>query len=128
VVSRDRVLGSARVRYRENDRIQLVPARTVERIVRRGERATVAVRAPHRLEGPLPAGAVVGSVTIRQRGRIVDRVPLVTAAAVPEVGIAERVLAFVFKPGTLAGLTLLAVGGAGIVVLLRRRRRAATEA
>jgi D-alanyl-D-alanine carboxypeptidase (penicillin-binding protein 5/6) len=128
VVSRDRVLGSARVRYRENDRIQLVPARTVERILRRGERTAVAVRAPRTLEGPLPEGAVVGSVTVRQRGRIVDRVPLVTAAPVPEVGIAVRALDFIFKPGTLAGLTLLAAGGAGIAVLLRRRRRAATEA
>jgi len=123
-VLRDRVAARARVRHREDDRIQLVPARTVFRVLRTGERPSLTVRAPRTLDGPLPAGAVVGSVTVRVRGRVVDRVPLVTAAAVPEVGVFERALNFVFKPGTLAAL--LAVVGVGVgFVLLRRRRRAA---
>jgi D-alanyl-D-alanine carboxypeptidase (penicillin-binding protein 5/6) len=124
VVVRDRVAARARVRHREDDRIQLVPARTVFRVLRTGERPALTVHAPRTLEGPLPAGAVVGSVTVRVRGRVLDRVPLVTASAVPKVGVFERALNLVFKPGTLAAL--LAVVGAGLgIVLLRRRRRAA---
>src|SRR5207302_8580966 len=53
IVRRDRVLARARVRYREDDRIELVPARTVVRVLRIGERPTVTVRAPRELEGPL---------------------------------------------------------------------------
>jgi D-alanyl-D-alanine carboxypeptidase (penicillin-binding protein 5/6) len=125
IVSRDRVLARARVRYREDDRIELVPARTVARVLRVGERPTLTVRAPRKLEGPLPAGAVAGTITVRLRGRVVSRVPLVTAAPVPKVGWGERALDFAFKPGTLAGLGLLAAGGVGIALLLRRRRAAA---
>jgi D-alanyl-D-alanine carboxypeptidase (penicillin-binding protein 5/6) len=125
VVRRDRVVARARVRHREDDRIELVPARTVSRVLRNGERPAVAVHAPRTLEGPLPAGAVVGSLTVRVRGRVVDRVPLVTAGAVPKVGVFERALNFVFKPGTLAAL--LAVVGAGLGIGLWRRRRRAAE-
>jgi D-alanyl-D-alanine carboxypeptidase (penicillin-binding protein 5/6) len=125
IVRRDRVLARARVRYREDDRIELVPARTVVRVLRRGERPTLTVRAPGKLEGPLPAGAVAGTITVRLRGRVVSRVPLVTAAPVPKVGWGERALDFAFKPGTLAGLGLLAAGGVGIALLLRRRRATA---
>jgi D-alanyl-D-alanine carboxypeptidase (penicillin-binding protein 5/6) len=125
IVLRDRVLASARVRYREDDRIQLVAARTVVRVLRRGERPAIAVRAARRLEGPLPAGARAGTITVRLRGRVVDRVPLVTAAPVPKVGWAERALDFAFKPGTLAVLLLLVAGGVGVGLLVRRRRAAA---
>jgi serine-type D-Ala-D-Ala carboxypeptidase (penicillin-binding protein 5/6) len=127
VLLRDRVLARARVRHRERDRIELVPARTVFRVLRLGERAQLAVHAPQRLEGPLPAGAHVGSVTVRVRGRVVARVGLLTAAPVPKVGLGERTLNFLFKPSTLAVLVLVAAGGVGLAVL-RRRRRATAQA
>ena len=38
IVRPDRVIASARVKYREEDRIELVPARRVLKIMRRGER------------------------------------------------------------------------------------------
>jgi D-alanyl-D-alanine carboxypeptidase (penicillin-binding protein 5/6) len=122
VVQHDRVLARARVRHREDDRIELVPARTVFRVLRAGERPVLSVQAPRTLEGPLPAGAVAGSVIVRVRGRVVDRVPLVTAAPVPAVGAFERALDFIAKPGTLAVLALLAAGGIGFGLLRRRRR------
>ena len=74
--------------------------------------------------GSLPRGAVAGSVTVRVRGRVVARVPLVTAQPVPKVSLAERALDFVFKPGTLAVIFLLAAGGAALFFGLHRRRRA----
>ena len=76
------------------------------------------------LEGPLPRGAVAGSVTVRVRGRVVARVPLVTAQPVPKVSLAERAVDFVFKPGTLAVIFLVAAAGAALFLGLHRRRRA----
>jgi D-alanyl-D-alanine carboxypeptidase (penicillin-binding protein 5/6) len=101
----------------------LVAARTVRRTVRRGERVRLRVRGvPERLEGPLPAGARAGTVELRWRGRVVERVPLVTAGEVPAPSLAARA-------GEAAGRTLVVVLlGAGALgslhlVLLRRRRR-----
>jgi hypothetical protein len=62
------------------------------------------------------------------RGRVVARVPVVTAQPVPKVSLAERAFDFAFKPGTLAVIFLLTAGAAGLVVGLRRRRRAKDEA
>jgi D-alanyl-D-alanine carboxypeptidase (penicillin-binding protein 5/6) len=101
----------------------LVAARTVRRTIRRGERVRLRVRGvPERLEGPLPAGARAGTVDLRWRGRVVERVPLVTARAVPAPSLASRA-------GDAAGrallVALLAAGALGSLqlVLLRRRRR-----
>jgi D-alanyl-D-alanine carboxypeptidase (penicillin-binding protein 5/6) len=124
IVRPDRVAASARVKYREEDRIELVPARRVLKILRRGERPVAAVSAKEVLEGPLPRGSVAGSVTVRVRGRVVARVPLVTAQPVPKVSLAERAVDFVFKPGTLAVIFLAAAVGAALFLGLYRRRRA----
>ncbi len=124
IVQPDRVVATARVKYREEDRIELVPARRVLKIMRRGERPLATVSAKKVLEGPLPRGAVAGSVTVRVRGRVVARVPLVTAQPVPKVSLAERALDFIFKPGTLAVMFLVAAAGAGLFIGLHRRRRA----
>jgi D-alanyl-D-alanine carboxypeptidase (penicillin-binding protein 5/6) len=101
----------------------LVAARTARRTIRRGERVRVrVVGAPERLEGPLPAGARAGTVELRWRGRVVERVPLVTARAVPAPSLASRA-------GDAAGrallMVLLAAGALASLhlVLLRRRRR-----
>jgi D-alanyl-D-alanine carboxypeptidase (penicillin-binding protein 5/6) len=126
IVRPDRVAATAAVKYREEDRIQLAPARRVLRVLRRGERPAITVRAPKELEGPLAQGAVVGSVTARVRGRVVARVPLVTAQEVPKVGILERAIDFVFKPATLA-LMVFAMAGTALLLLAVRRRRSAQE-
>jgi D-alanyl-D-alanine carboxypeptidase (penicillin-binding protein 5/6) len=124
IVRPDRVVASARVKYREEDRIELVPARRVLKILRRGEHPVATVSAKEVLEGPLPSGTVAGSVTVRVRGRVVARVPLVTAQSVPKVSPAERAIDFVLKPGTLAVVFLVAAGGAALFLGLHRRRRA----
>lgn len=123
----DRVAASAKVKYREEDRIELVPARRVTHILRQGERPVATVTAKDVLEGPLPQGARAGTVTVRVRGRVVARVPLVTAQPVPKVSLAERAVDFVFKPGTLAVIFLIMAGGAALFLGLHRRRRAREE-
>jgi hypothetical protein len=96
--------------------------------VRRGQRARVTVDAPDVVEGPKAAGARVGTATVRVGGRVVARVPVVTGAPVPAVGLVERVFG-----GTL-GLLLAVVGvltiaiGSVLLAMARRRRRQSERA
>jgi serine-type D-Ala-D-Ala carboxypeptidase (penicillin-binding protein 5/6) len=100
-----------------------VPARRVVRILRRGERPVTSVRAEEELEGPLPRGTRAGVLTVRLRGRVVDRVPLVTAQPVPKVGLVERAVDFALQPGTLAIAFIVLTGGTLVAIVVRRRRR-----
>ncbi len=121
VFGRADVLARARVRYREREKIRLVPARAFSTVVRRGEPPpTVTVHAPAKLTGPLPVGRRVGRVDVRYRGHVIGRVPLVTADRVPEVTLPARIVTFVLRPGTLVLLVALAFF---IILLFRRRRR-----
>ena len=102
-------------------RVPLVATRTVRRTVRRGEHLTTQILgAPPALDGPLPAGARMGTIEVRWRGRVIDRVALVTARAVARASVAQRA-------GGLIGHTLIvAIAGAAALgslqmVLLRRR-------
>jgi D-alanyl-D-alanine carboxypeptidase (penicillin-binding protein 5/6) len=120
------VLARARVRHREHDTVRLLPARAFSTVVRRGDRPpTIAVHAPDTLTGPIPRGRRAGRVDVRYRGRVIARVPLVTGEPVPEVTVAERIVTFVLRPGTLAVLLAVAIG---IVLALGLRRRGGGQA
>jgi D-alanyl-D-alanine carboxypeptidase (penicillin-binding protein 5/6) len=127
------VYASARVKYRPEDEVRLIAARTVRELVRRDARVAVSVRAPAELQGPLPRNAVVGSLTARIGGRVVATVPLVTQTAVPEVGLLSRAADAVARPGSLIAIVVV-IGGAAALLLRRRhgtrrsRRRADMEA
>ena len=120
VVRAGQVLGSAAIAHRHGDRVGLLAGRGVTQALRRGERAAVSVRAPRELDGPLPAGARVGTALVRVRGRVVERVPLLTAAPVPAVGPLDRVADLLRKPGTLA---LIAAAAAAALLAAAGRRR-----
>ncbi len=113
-------LRSADLEYRD-DEVKLVAGETVERVLRRGERArTRVISAPDELDGPLPAGAEVGSIEVRVRGRVVERVPLVTATAVAEASLTDRVRSVLLQPTSIL-LVVLLVGCTVLLALLRRR-------
>jgi D-alanyl-D-alanine carboxypeptidase (penicillin-binding protein 5/6) len=114
------VYATARVKYRPEDSIPLIATRTVRELLRRDARVAVSVRAPEELQGPLPRNAVVGSLTVRVDGRVLTRVPLVTASAVPEVGLLERAGDAIGRPGSLIAIVVV-VGGVAAALLLRRR-------
>jgi hypothetical protein len=63
----------------------------------------------------------VGSIVVRVRGRVVDRVALVTAQPVPKVSILERAVGQLRKPGTLALLAAIGAGIGALALALRRR-------
>jgi len=113
--------GSVPIRYQGGRRVALVASRTVRRTGRRGERLfTRVVGVPSELQGPLVKGQRVGTILVRQRGRTVERVALVTARAVPQATAFQRLSDFAGRTGTIL-LLVAFVGGSLFLVLLRRR-------
>ena len=120
VVKSGQPLARADLKYR-GDSVRLVSADTVQRVVRKGQRATTrVVGAPDELDGPLPAGARVGTVEVRVRDKVVERVPLVTDVAVAEASLADRIGSALSEPGSILLIALL-LGCTVLLVLLRRR-------
>jgi serine-type D-Ala-D-Ala carboxypeptidase (penicillin-binding protein 5/6) len=121
------------VKHRPDDHIAVVAVRGVRELLRRDVHVRLAIDVPSELEGPLPRGAVVGSATVRANGRPIARVPLVTRAAVPQVGLLEQVGRALDGPGSLIAIVAL-LGGAAILFARargarrRERRRADMEA
>lgn len=120
VLREGQALRTADLKFRD-DEVRLVASETVARVLRRGERARARVMsAPEELDGPLPAGAEVGTVEVRVRGKVVDRVPLVTAAAVAEATLTDRVASVLGRPASIL-LVVVLVGCTVLLALLRRR-------
>jgi D-alanyl-D-alanine carboxypeptidase (penicillin-binding protein 5/6) len=118
--TRGATYATAKLAHRDA-RVNFVATRTVRRTVRRDERITTRVLgAPREVDGPLPAGARVGTIEVRWRGRAIDRVALVTARPVSGATVVERA-------GGLIGRTLIVLAACAValgslqVVLLRRR-------
>ena len=120
VLKEGRVLASADLEYRD-DEVELVAGKTVERVLPRGAKASSrVVSAPEELDGPLPAGAEVGTIEVRVGRRVVERVPLVTATAVEEASLGDRVASVLSKRTSIL-LVVLLVGCTVLLALLRRR-------
>jgi len=133
-VTKGEVLARPAVTHRPDEHVAVVARRTDRELLRRDARVRVVVDAPSELEGPLPSGAVVGTATVRANGREIARVPLVTAAPVPEVGLLEQAGRALDDPGSLV-LILAVLGGAATLLVRargarrrRERRRADMEA
>jgi D-alanyl-D-alanine carboxypeptidase (penicillin-binding protein 5/6) len=118
------VVGRPLLRYRD-ERVPVVAASTVTRIARKGERLrTRVIGLPRDVEGPLRKGARLGTIEVLQRGRVVARVPAVTAEAVSaatfwerlDEGLARGWVRFLIVVGLLCVVAL--------AVLARRTRRA----
>jgi D-alanyl-D-alanine carboxypeptidase (penicillin-binding protein 5/6) len=105
-------------------RLALVATRTVRRTVRRGEHLTTRiVGAPREIEGPLPAGARIGTIEVSWRGRRIDRVALVTARAVSDATVVERAGGLIGRTLIVLGIAAAALGSLQVVLLRRRLQR-----
>jgi len=127
-VTRGQVLDHVPLRYRGDEQVDLVASRTIRRTTARGERLEVGTEGvPKELDGPLEQGARVGTVVVLQRGRIVARIPLVTARAVDAASFLDRIRSWLSGPLTLALLGVFVVCSLYLVALrrraVRRRRR-----
>ena len=127
---------SQQLKYRSGH-VWLVAGATLAGVVRRDEPLRTEVRTPGDLDGPLRAGARVGTMALVTHGRVVARVPLVTAAPVAEASLAQRVGSFFGDGLTLVLIVVLAVSTLQLALMRRRamrrrrarsRRRRGTEA
>lgn len=118
-----RALARAGIEHRD-ETARLAPRRGAVLTVRDGERIRRRVDAPDELEGPLPAGERVGTVTVLLDGRPVRRVALVTAAEVPGAGTLRVLLSALGVPLTLLLLlAILVVAALAVLAVLRLRIR-----
>jgi D-alanyl-D-alanine carboxypeptidase (penicillin-binding protein 5/6) len=106
-------------------RVNVVAASSVKRIVRPDERFQQDVQLPARAPSPLRRGQRVGTLTLRERGQVVARVPLVTADTLAAPGKLDRARWL----SSHTWQNLLGAGGLLAVVVLRpvRVRRRPTR-
>jgi serine-type D-Ala-D-Ala carboxypeptidase (penicillin-binding protein 5/6) len=119
------VLARPKIKYRGDDRASLTVPRTAALTVRRGEHVSKRVEAPGTVDGPIAKGRRVGSVALVYRGKVVRRVPLVTAKAVPAASFPRKVFATLGVP--FAALAFLALLGLCLGALRVRALRVARE-
>lgn len=105
---------------------ELAPAIVVAKrgyrvVVSRGTRVKVIVGRLRSLSGPMPRGAVVGTLRVVVAGRSTVRIPLVLGRRLPAVSILNRAGHLIKRPITLLVIALL-LGGAAVAVGERRRR------
>jgi D-alanyl-D-alanine carboxypeptidase (penicillin-binding protein 5/6) len=124
-IRKDQVVGSVALEGRSG-RAAVVATRTVQRVVRRGERVTRrVVGLPTRVDGPLPAGTRVGTLELRWRRRTIERMPVVTRSAIAAASISQRAGHFFSNTLLVVVLAVVALGSLQLVLLRRRavRRR-----
>jgi D-alanyl-D-alanine carboxypeptidase (penicillin-binding protein 5/6) len=122
VIDDRRTMARADIEHRD-ERAALVPARDAVVTLRDGERVRRRIRAPEEVEGPLPAGSRVGSVTVFVDGERVRRVALVTASNVPEAGAMRVLISVLGVPLTVLLVLAILLGAVLMVVGLRTRVR-----
>ncbi len=104
----------------------LVAGETVGRTAARSEQlTTTVVGAPATIDGPLPAGARVGTIEVRQRGQVVARVPLVTGEAIAAPTLKQKISFWArHHKGLLIGAGAALLACTVCLVMWRRRRKA----
>jgi serine-type D-Ala-D-Ala carboxypeptidase (penicillin-binding protein 5/6) len=124
-IKKGQVVAHAALSHRDEE-VDLAASETVRRTAKRGDKLVVTVTgAPTEIDGPLPKGARVGTVNVLQRGKVVARIPLVTADAVDAATFFDRLRDWLDSPVTLVLLAAFAVCSLYLVLLRRRavRRR-----
>jgi D-alanyl-D-alanine carboxypeptidase (penicillin-binding protein 5/6) len=113
------------VRDRPGEHVAVVAARGFRTVVERRQRVELRVQLPRQLAGPLPRGAVVGSVEVVVARRPVVQIPLLVARALSAVSPLALAARFILRPAALVSLLVLL--GASIAVVLWWRDRTGTS-
>jgi D-alanyl-D-alanine carboxypeptidase (penicillin-binding protein 5/6) len=122
-VHRGEVLARPLVKGEKDARARLVAAFTYTHVFPRSAGVRVRVRAPAELAGPLPADAVVGSAVVTAAGRVLARIPLQLAEALPKIRTPKTARSLVVVSATLSGLVLAAGAAIGLRMFWRGSTR-----
>jgi len=123
-IPRGEPLARVDLRYRAGQHVDLVAGRSVGYALAPGEHAFLTLTGvPGELNGPLPAGAAEGSAVVHAGGRVVARVPLVTAQPIAAASLGQRLRDYFTRAWTLALLGGLLACSLLLVLLRRRARR-----
>lgn len=121
ILPQGRILGHIPLRFRDGEAIPVVAGATFKRVLRNGERTSLAVTGlPKEVDGPLPRGSKVGTAIVRQGGKELRRVAVVTARPVAEAGLGDRLSDFVGRSLTWIAIALLLVCSLPLMVLRNR--------
>jgi serine-type D-Ala-D-Ala carboxypeptidase (penicillin-binding protein 5/6) len=117
-------LAEPAIRYSGGE-LPLRAARTVAVGLRRGQRLTVAVRAPREVEGPIGRGARLGRAIVRVGGLRAASVPLRAGRAVAAASTLDRVRSFATDNllWIVAALSAILIAAAALRRLMRTSRR-----
>jgi D-alanyl-D-alanine carboxypeptidase (penicillin-binding protein 5/6) len=121
------------VKYRPGEHVDVIAARSVQLPVERDAAVRVSVSVPDEIAGPLARHAAVGTLTVRAGHRVIARVRLLTARALPKVALLARAGVLLARPSSLVVIVAM-LGGLTALLLRRRgtrrrsRRRADMEA
>jgi D-alanyl-D-alanine carboxypeptidase (penicillin-binding protein 5/6) len=106
-VRKGAVIARPLVHGRDQLHVAAVAEKTFTHVFARSAVLRLRVHVPHQLTGPLALHSVVGSVAVVSRGRVVARVPLVAARAVPGPSSSSGGIGFITRPFTLVSLIVL---------------------
>jgi len=118
-VHRGELLARPLVKGEKDARARLVAASTYTHVFPR----SAGVRAPAELAGPLPAHTVVGSAVVTAGGRVLARIPLELAQALPKIPTQQTPKSDVVLSATLSGLVLAAAAAIGLKMFWRGSTR-----
>jgi D-alanyl-D-alanine carboxypeptidase (penicillin-binding protein 5/6) len=122
-VHKGQVLARPTVKGRDKLHAAVIAGATFQHVFARTARLRLRVNLPQELTGPLGRHTRVGSVAVVSRGRVIKRVPLVVARAVPGPSSGLGGLGFVTRPFTLVSLVVLLAVAIGLTVFWRGRIR-----
>jgi D-alanyl-D-alanine carboxypeptidase (penicillin-binding protein 5/6) len=122
-VRNGQVLARPTVKGRDKLRTSVVAGASFEHVFARNARVHLRVNAPKQLTGPIGRHTRVGTVVVLSGGKVVERVPLVVAKAVPAPSSGLGGLGFVTRPFTLVAVVVLLAVAIGATVFWRGRIR-----
>ena len=104
-------------------RARLLAASTYTHVFPRSAKVRLKISAPATLTGPLAANTVVGSVAVLENNRVVTRIPLLLAAALPQIRKKHSAVSALVLSATLSGLVVAAGAAIGLTMFWREWTR-----
>ena len=118
-----RVLARPTVAGKPGARVRLIAGSSYTHVFPRSARIRLRVNAPAQLAGPLSKDTQVGSVAVVEGGHVVTRIPLLLAAAVPQIRKPKSIDSVVVVSVTLSGLLVAAGAAIGLTMFWREWTR-----